>query len=381
MHPFCATPALFTLLACGTTAPGDDGDAASGAANATSLDGEEQPPVGLPGMERVDHLIQEGETHFAGLWKLTAGGENAEAYLSYAGDRLVLQRRHESEGIECDRIYVTDAERGLVPVSNGRGVTTCSYFLPGDREVVYASTHGAHETCPDKPFYPGYVWYLHPEYELWVNDLETGHARKITDRWGYDAEATVSPLGDRMVFTSLRTGDVELFTCDLDGGNVVQVTDELGYDGGAFFSHDGSKLVFRSTAFPEGEEGEAQRGEYRMLLERGMVKPSAMELRVCDVDGTNRRTVTNLGDANWAPYFFPTDDRIVFSTNHHRENKRIFDLFAIDEDGGNLERITTYEGFDSFPYFTRDGRWLVFSSNRGGSVEGETNVFIARWQN
>jgi len=331
-------------------------------------------------MRAADELIQEDEVHFEHLWKLTSGGENAEAYLSFAGDRAVLQRRDEANGVECDRIYVTDATRGLVPVSNGRGVTTCSYFLPGDREVVYASTHGAHESCPEKPFYPGYVWYLHPEYELWVNDLETGHARKLTDRWGYDAEATVSPLGDRMVFTSLRTGDVELFSCAIDGSDVQQVTDELGYDGGAFFSHDGSKFIFRSTEFAAGDEGQAQREEYRALLERGMVKPSAMELRVCDLDGSNRRDVTALGDANWAPYFFPGDERIIFSTNHHRENKRVFDLFAIDEDGGNLERITTYDGFDSFPFFSSDGRWLLFSSNRGGSVEGETNLFIAQWR-
>ena len=362
-----ASPLSLALLAC----------AVAPACQSTSGQG---PPVTLPGMRAADELIQEDEVHFEHLWKLTSGGENAEAYLSFAGDRAVLQRRDEANGVECDRIYVTDPERGLVPVSNGRGVTTCSYFLPGDREVVYASTHGAHEGCPEKPFYPGYIWYLHPEYELWVNDLETGHARKLTDRWGYDAEATVSPLGDRMVFTSLRTGDVELFSCAIDGSDVQQVTDELGYDGGAFFSHDGSKFIFRSTEFAAGDEGQAQREEYRALLERGMVKPSAMELRVCDLDGSNRRDVTALGDANWAPYFFPGDERIIFSTNHHRENKRVFDLFAIDEDGGNLERITTYDGFDSFPFFSSDGRWLLFSSNRGGSVEGETNLFIAQWR-
>jgi Tol biopolymer transport system component len=59
---------------------------------------------------------------------------------------------------------------------------------------------------------------------------------------------------------------------------------------------------------------------------------------------------------------------------------RNFDLYLVDIDTRNIERITTYEGFDGFPMFSHDGKQLVFASNRFGKVAGETNVFIADWQ-
>jgi hypothetical protein len=341
------------------------------------------PP--FPGLEPADHLIQPDESHLAHLWKLTSGGENAEAYWSHADDRLVLQRRNPDEGVDCDRIFVTDRTTGaLVPVSDGTGTTTCSYFLPGDREVIFASTRGGMEACPQPVDHAeGYVWAIWPEFDLWVRDLESGALRRFTDHPGYDAEATVSPRGDRIVFTSTRSGDLELWTCDMQGGDPRQITDQLGYDGGAFFSHDGTKLVFRATMFADGEAGDAERAQYRELLERWRIRPQALEIFVVDADGSNRRQVTHLGGANWAPYYFPDDRRLLFSTNHHDANMTDginFDLFAIDEDGGHLERVTTYDGFDSFPMFSRDGRYLAFSSNRGGAKLGETNVFVAEWR-
>ncbi len=336
----------------------------------------------IAGAEPADDLIQEGERFFAQLFRLTRGGENAEAYWNSTSDRLVLQRRNEREDVLCDRIYVTDPEGGpMVQVSSGRGVTTCGFFLSGDREVLFASTQARHEGCPPPPdMSQGYVWPLHPEYDIWARDLETGIERRLTDSFGYDAEATVSPLGDRIVFTSTRSGDLELWTMDLDGGNLVQVTDSPGYDGGAFFSHDGSKLVFRATAFTPGRE-EQEIAAYRAALASWYVRPSNMEIYVVDVDGSNRRRVTDLGGANFAPYFTPDDRSILFSTNHHvGPRSRNFDLFLIDVDGTNLRQVTNYPQFDSFPMFSPCGRWLAFSSNRGGTTPGETNVFIALWQ-
>jgi Tol biopolymer transport system component len=353
--------------------------AAGCAAPDAALESRERP---IPGdFQAVPELIEPGEEHFAELWKLTSGGENAEAYWSFDGSRLVLQRRNPEEGVDCDRIYVTLPDGSLEQVSDGRGVTTCSFFLPGDDAVLFGSTGAVHEACPPPPDRSlGYVWELHPEYDIYRHDLRTGETTPLVTGPGYDTEATVSPTGDRIVFTSTRSGDPELFTCALDGSDVRQVTSKPGYDGGAFFSHDGRRLVFRSTAFTPGAEAEEQ-AEFARLLEQDLVRPSDMEIMVCDADGGNRTQVTALGRANWAPYFFPTDDRIIFSTNHHVEGRsRNFDLFAVDDDGGDLERITTYEGFDAFPMFSRDGRWLVFSSNRGGAVEGETNVFLARWK-
>ena len=347
------------------------------------------PPPPIAGAKPVDELIQPGEKHFARLWQVTFGGQNAEGYWSFAGDRLCFQYTNDDprQGTlwPCDRIFVTDPAGGApVQISNGRGVTTCSYFLPDGKSVVYASTQEWQESCPPKADHSkGYTWSVHPEYDLWVKDLTTGAEKKITDVWGYDAEATVSPRGDRIVFTSTRSGDIELWTSDLDGGNLVQVTHHLGYDGGAFFSHDGKRLVFRCTDFAP-ETRAADESRYRDLLSEWKVRPQSMELYVCNADGSDRRQITRLGGANFAPYFTPDDQRVIFSSNHASEKGRNFDLYAIGADGQGLERITTYEGFDSFPMFspvsTTGGKYLAFASNRGGSVAGETNLFVALWK-
>ena len=334
-------------------------------------------------LEPADELIEPSETHFKHLWKLTAGGENAEAYWSPGGQNLSFQRRIPREGIDCDRIFVMSAGGGLAEqVSNGRGVTTCAYYMPNGEEVLFASTHGEQDGCPPKPdMSQGYVWPIHPEFDIWVTELESGKSRLLIGGPGYDAEATVSPTGDRIVFTSTRTGDLELFTCDLEGGDILQLTDELGYDGGAFFSHDGKRLVFRATGFTPGSE--AEEGEvYKRLLEGDKVRPHTMDLFIIDADGSGRRKLTNLGNASFAPSFYPDDSRIIFSTNHHdkRDVARNFDLFSVAVDGSGLERITTYDGFDSFPLFSPDGRYVAFSSNRGNEQPGDTNVFIAEWQ-
>ncbi len=339
------------------------------------------PACPVPGGVLANELIREGEVHFANLWRLTWDGENAEAYWNPAGERLVFQRRW--EGVDCDRIFVTRPEAAPVQVSDGRGTTTCSYFLPDGERVLYGTTGAVHEDCPPKPSMQyGYTWAIYPEYDVHVQDLATGETRPLITGPGYDAEATVSPVGDRIVFTSTRSGDIELWTSDLDGGDLHQVTDRLGYDGGAFFSHDGTKLVYRTTAFDQ-DDLEADQARYRELLQRDLIRPHSMEIWVVDADGSDPRQVTHLGKANWAPYFFPDDSRVLFCTNHHSaegEARMNFDLFAIDLDGSNLERITYEETFDSFPMFSPDGRYLVFASNRGGAREGDTNLFIAEWR-
>ncbi|MEM6676214.1 MAG: hypothetical protein AAF726_25425, partial [Planctomycetota bacterium] len=341
------------------------------------------PPV--PGAKLVNELIEPGETRFLNLWQLTFGGQNAEAYWSFAGDRLSLQLRESNEKDDCDQIFVTAPDGELRQVSSGRGVTTCAFFMPGDREVLYASTQSSHVACPIKPQSEGYTWMLWPDYDIYVADLVSGDERALVSQYGYDAEATVSPRGDRIVFTSTRTGDLELWTCDLDGGDLVQVTDDLGYDGGAFFSHDGNSLVFRATAWTPGDEaGEQER--YLEDLQRWQVRPSKMEIFTVSVDGSNRNQVTALGGANFAPYFTPDDRQVIFSTNHHNEGEKKlnFDIFLCDLDGRNLEQITFFDGppgkqFDSFPMFSRDGRYLAFASNRGDGRPGDTNVFVAEW--
>jgi Tol biopolymer transport system component len=338
-----------------------------------------KPPIACARL--ADDLISPGEKHFAHLWKVTDEVDNAaEGYWSFQGDRLTWQGMPRGSG--CDRIFVTGDSPKPEAISDGRGVTTCSYFLPDGKHLIYASTKAFQVDCPPRPdMSRGYVWPVHPEYDIYLRDLATGAERPFTSTWGYDAEATVSPLGDRIVFTSSRSGDLELWTCDLEGGNLFQVTHNPGYDGGAFFSHDGKWLVFRASAWTPGKE-EQEIADYESLLLEWKVRPTRMEIMLIRPDGTERKQVTKLGKASFAPFFFPDDKRIVFASNFEDKDPhgRNFDLYAIDVDGKNLERITTYDQFDSFPVFSPDGKWLVFASNRGSTKPHETNLYLAEWR-
>ncbi len=334
--------------------------------------------------EVIDSLAFDRESHLANIRQITFGGDNAEAYFSFAGDKLVFQAKNPAWNAPCDQIYVTGINETwkdsmISPlVSTGLGRTTCSYFMPGDSTIIYASTHEGDEACPPEPPRGAkYVWPVYPDFEIYVADLKGNIVQKMTNRDGYDAEATVSPKGDKIVFTSTRTGDLELFTMDIDGGNVQQVTNELGYDGGAFFSPDGTKLIFRSSR-PQTEE---EIKEYKDLLAQNLVQPTDMELYVCDVDGSNLKKITDLGSANWAPFFHPSGDKVIFCSNHHsaKGGRPQFNLFMVNLDGTGLEQVTYDKVFDSFPMFSPDGKKLVFSSNRNNGGTRETNVFIADW--
>jgi TolB protein len=324
------------------------------------------------------------EKHFSEPRQLTFGGDNAEAYFSFAGDKLVFQATNPKWEVACDQIFVMPitgytGERPPM-VSTGKGRTTCSYFMPGDSTILYASTHLGNEECPEAPrtIDGKYVWPVFPDFDIFVADLEGNIVKQLTTEPGYDAEATVSPDGKKIVFTSTRSGDLELYTMDIDGSNVKQITDGLGYDGGAFFSPDSKQLVFRASR-PTTEE---EVNTYKSLLEKGFVQPSDMEVFVCNVDGSNLRQITDLGGANWAPYFHPSGEKILFSTNHHTQGggRPSFNIFSINLDGSGLEQIT-YDGvFDAFPMFSPDGKYLVFSSNRNNGGTRDTNVFITEWK-
>jgi TolB protein len=318
-----------------------------------------------------------GETHLKNIKQLTFGGENAEAYFSADGKQLIFQSKRGDMG--CDQIFTMNIDgSNQKMVSTGKGRTTCSYFFRNKKRIMYASTHMGSPECPPNPdFSQGYVWAIYPDYDLYTAKPDGTDVKRLTDSPGYDAEATLSPDGKKVVFTSTRDGDLDIYTMDLDGKNVKRLTDALGYDGGPFFSPDGKQIVYRS--FHPKTDAEVKR--YKERLAKDLIEPANFELWIMDADGSNKRKITNLGAASFAPFFHPSGKKIIFSSNYFAddERKRNFDLLMVNTDGTGLERITTYESFDGFPMFTRDGKKLVFASNRNAATQGDTNVFIADW--
>ncbi len=323
------------------------------------------------------------EKHLADLRQITLAGENAEAYWSWDGKQLILQSREGDK--DCDRIYRVQpfAPNGpngtppFVPVSSGEGVTTCSFFLPGDQKVIYASTHLGGKACPPKPDHSmGYVWPLYDTYDIFKTDADGKNPVRLTDTKGYDAEGTVCGKDGSIVFTSVRDGDIDLYRMDADGKNVRRLTNTPGYDGGAFFNADCTKIVWRASRPRPGKELD----DYKRLLAQNLVRPSKLELYVANADGSDPQQITYLDAASFAPYWHPNGKRILFSTNYGDPKGREFDIWAVNVDGTGLERITYAGGFDGFPMFSPDGKTLAFSSNRATAPgKHDTNVFLARW--
>ncbi len=332
-------------------------------------------------------LLYEGEErHLSNVQQLTFGGDNAEAYFSFDNKKLTYQMRNKSKGMDCDQIYYfdlyskTNVESSSKLISTGTGRTTCSYFLPGDSLILYASTFLGNNECPKDPERRAdgkYVWAIYPDFDIFVSDLNGSIKTQLTNTPGYDAEATVSPDGKMIVFTSMRSGDLELYTMGVDGLNVKQVTNQLGYDGGAFFSPDSKHLIFRASR-PKTEE---EIKEYNELLKDGLVMPTKMSLYTCDIDGSNLKRITDLPNASWAPFFHPSGKKVIFASNYKATRGLPFNLMMVDLDGSNLEQITFDTMFDAFPMFSPDGKKIIFSSNRNNNGTHDTNLFIADWKN
>ncbi|MBK9215141.1 MAG: PD40 domain-containing protein [Chloracidobacterium sp.] len=333
--------------------------------------------IALPNSAQTSPLEVKGERHLNNIRQLTFGGENAEAYFSFDGKKLSFQSKR--DGHECDRIYTMNIDGSNVrQVSNGEGRTTCAFYMKRDKRVLYASTQGGGKECPPNPdFSKGYVWAVYPDYDIYTAKPDGSKIKKLTKTPGYDAEATVSPDGKKIVFTSERDGDLELYSMDANGKNVRRLTHEPGYDGGAFFSPDGSSIVYRGSHPTDPKLIERD----RQYLKEHLIVPLTFEIWVMDADGKNKRQVTNLGVASFAPFYTPDGKRIIFCTNYFATDprKRNFDIAMINLDGTGLERITYNETFDGFPMFSPDGKKFVFASNRNAAKTGDTNVFIADW--
>ncbi len=346
-----------------------------------------EPAVPIAKEEKKDTsevIHYPNEKHFKNVKQLTFGGNNAEAYWSSDGQHLVFQSDNPRWGVQCDQIFYFNpfkddlSKTPPTRISKRDGRTTCAYFLPGDTLIIYASTHADTIGCPPVPERkPGgkYVWPVYKSYDIYAADLKGNLRMQFTNIEGYDAEATVSPKGNLIVYTALRQGDLNLWTMDIKGAKKKQVTFLPGYDGGAFFSPDGNSLVFRASR-PATSEA---RAEYYKLLQQGLVEPVAMEIFTCNTDGTNLRQITKLGKANWAPFYHPSGKKIIFSSNHAGSRGFQFNLFMIQTDGTGLEQISYDPVFDSFPMFSPDGKYLVWASNRNNGGTHDTNLFMAEW--
>jgi len=331
-----------------------------------------------------DTLHYPDETHFQNIQQLTFGGDNAEAYFSFDGKWIVFQRTQPKEGIMCDQIFV-----GKIPapgekfeykmVSTGKGRTTCGAFTKDGKHVIYASTHLGADTCPPVPdrrkYGNRYIWPLYDSYDIFMADLNGKIVKQLTRSKGYDAEATLSPDGKKMIYTSTKDGDIELYIMDLKSGKEKRITHTLGYDGGAWFSPDGKKIIWRASR-PKTDSAVR---EYKELLKENLVAPTNMEVWVANADGSHAKQVSAFGQANWAPAFMPDGKRIIFASNHEYRRGFPFNLYTMNEDGTGLKKISRDNGFDAFPMFSPDGKKIIFCSNRNNGGTRETNVFIADW--
>ncbi len=327
--------------------------------------------------QQNDQLRDPREQHLRNIRQLTFGGTNAEAYFSFDETKLIFQSTREP--YHCDQIFTMNLDgSGQTLVSTGKGRTTCAYFFPDGKKILFASTHLAGEECPPSPDKSkGYVWGVFNAYDIFTANVDGSGLLPLTQSKGYDAEATISPTGDKIVFTSSRDGDLELYTIRFDGTRIKRITHEVGYDGGANFSWDGHRIVYR--AYHPSTKSEIE--DYETLLSEQLVRPTKMEIFVCDENGGDRKQLTQADAASFAPIFHPDDKRIIFSSNMRdtASVKRHFHLFLMKDDGNNLEQVTFGGGFDAFPMFTRDGKKLVFVSDRNAKSRYEFNVFLADW--
>ncbi len=361
----CAMSNSSSSSTAGIGVGGASGAGATAAVTARILDG-------------TNPLRRRGELHLGEIRQLTFGGENAEGYFSFDGTRLVMQSTRDS--FPCDQIFIMDLASGEARLASElRGKNTCGYFLFGDREIFFASTQHGGPDCPPRPDYSrGYVWPL-DDYDIFVLPAapggESAQPRRLTNNPGYDAEGTVSPDGKRIIWTSLRDGDLDLYSMKVDGTDVQRLTSTLGYDGGAFYSPDSKRIVYRAH-HPTTPEAIAH---YKELIAANLVEPKSLEIMVADANGGNAHAITHAGAASFAPFWHPDGKRILFASNLDDAQGRNFDIFMINDDGSGLEKVVADSTFDGFPVFSPDGKHLVFASNRSSKVRGETNLFIAEW--
>jgi len=317
--------------------------------------------------------------------RLTIEGRRAgEGYWSKDGRQLVFQSEREP-GNPFYQIYLMDMESGnATRVSPGAGKTTCAFINPETGDILFSSTHHdpRSKQLQDEELKfrasgqeRRYSWDYDPEMEIYVRGQKSGALRRLTNKRGYDAEASFSPDGQWIVFSSTRDaydrelspaerkqletdpsyfGEIYIMRADADGAGPRRLTSVRGYDGGPFFSPDGKRII------------------WRRFDEAGLIA----DIWTMNLDGTDQRQLTNFKAMSWAPYIHPSGQYVIFASN--KLGFENFELFLVDIDGKKEPvRVTHTDGFDGLPVPSPDGRQLAWTSNRGGGREGQ--IFLAQW--
>ena len=315
--------------------------------------------------------------------RLTVEGRRAgEGYWSPDGQRLVFQSEREP-GNPFYQIYALDLASGDTKrISPGYGKTTCSFIRPGSDQILFASTHHDPRSKAlqkeELDFRASgkerrYAWDYDPEFELYALSERSGQFARLTNARGYDAEASYSPDGQWIVFSSNRDAYsrtlsgteqkqlevdpsyfAEIYIMRADGTGTRRLTNAVGYDGGPFFFPDGSRIIWRRF----DEQG--------LIADVWTAKP----------DGTDARKITDFAAMSWAPYVHSSGQYILFASN--KLGFENFEVFMVDVEGRKEPvRITYSDGFDGLPVPSPDGRRLAWTSSRGGGREGQ--IFLAEW--
>jgi TolB protein len=321
-------------------------------------------------------LLAQQSRHFDNLKQLTSGNSNGESYWSPDSKQIIFQSTRGAQ--QCDQEYIMNADgSNQHMVSTGKGATTCGYFLSDNQHILYASTHEGNPSCPMPPDHSkGYVWAVHPTFDIYMATLDGKIVKKLTDTPGYDAEATVNFKTKKIIYTSMASGDLELWTMNEDGSGKKRITNVEGYDGGGVFSRDGTKMVWRAY-HPDTPEKKAA---YQALLKQNLTTPMKMELWLANADGSNAKQITNYGCASFAPTFTPDGKKLLFASNKAKCDSSLFELYLINLDGSGLEQVTDYGKFTSFPEFSPDGKKLIFSSSYQSKSNYEFNLFTVDWK-
>ena len=326
----------------------------------------------LGGTPAADWEKQE-QTYLKNIRQVTKDYLRAgEGYFSPDGKKIIFQAEEKGEN-PFYQMFVMDLETGATRrVSPGAGKTTCGFFHPQGKKIIWASSHLDPEA---KKHYPAefdlraeekktkkrrrYQWDFDPHMEIFESDLDGGGVKRLTDSSGYDAEGSYSPDGKQIVFCSNRTGEknLELFIMDSDGKNIRQLTKAPAcYNGGPFFSPDGTKVIFRSDR----------------------KKKDHLQLFVINVDGTGEKALTDNEDwVHWAPYWYKDSQHIIYTAADHSNPlaRPNYDLYWMNIATGEKTRLTFAPGADVLPVFSPNYQKIMWTSTRDGRQPAQ--LFIA----